>query len=43
MRKVDLESGLDIIARAHGLYGSCRDYLAHTIDGMAALGVCDPD
>jgi len=30
-----------IIARARGEYGSCRDYLAHTIDGMAALGVSD--
>lgn len=29
------------IARAHGEYGSCRDYLAQTIDGMASLEVYD--
>ena len=32
-----------IIAVAAGTYGTCREYLANTIEQMAKLGVCDPD
>ena len=32
-----------IIAVAAGTYGTCREYLANTVEQMAKLGVCDPD
>jgi cation transport protein ChaC len=29
------------IATAHGLIGSCSDYLLQTVDGLASSGICD--
>jgi len=35
------ETTVDVIARAHGFNGFCRDYLFDTLDGMRACGIRD--
>ena len=40
--KLTIDELVDTISTACGRLGSSRDYLCHTVDGLAAAGICDP-
>lgn len=42
-RGLDADETARHIARAHGEKGSCRDYLACVLDGLAALAIAEPE